>query len=128
MTKSNGPDCISARMLKITVGSITPAVTKLFNRCQLNQVNYQMNGNLPLLLQYLNQAINLNLQITIQYLYYLLIVNYWKGKTYTYSLFETYLKTISYFKQSVGFHKGKSYNWCFTNSCSSLVPISGEWR
>ena len=31
MTKSNSPDGISARMLKATVGSITPAVTKLFN-------------------------------------------------------------------------------------------------
>ena len=30
MTKSNGLDGISARMLKATVGSITPAVTKLF--------------------------------------------------------------------------------------------------
>ena len=42
MTKSNGPDGISAKMLKATVGSIIPAVTKLFNM-QLNQVNYQMN-------------------------------------------------------------------------------------
>ena len=31
MTKSNGPGGISARMLKATVGNITPAVTKLFN-------------------------------------------------------------------------------------------------
>ena len=31
MTKSNGLDGISAKMLKATVGSITPAVTKLFN-------------------------------------------------------------------------------------------------
>ena len=31
MTKSNGLDGISARMLKATVGSITLAVTKLFN-------------------------------------------------------------------------------------------------
>ena len=30
-TKSNGPDGISACMLKITAGSITPAITKLFN-------------------------------------------------------------------------------------------------
>ena len=38
-----------------------------------------MNGNLPLLLQYLNQAINLTLLITVQYHYYLLLVNYWKN-------------------------------------------------
>ena len=31
MTKSNGADGISAKMLKTTVGSFTPAVTKLFN-------------------------------------------------------------------------------------------------
>ena len=30
-TKSNGPDGISARMLKSTAHSITPSVTKLFN-------------------------------------------------------------------------------------------------
>ena len=30
-TKSNGPDGISARMLKFTASSITPAITKLFN-------------------------------------------------------------------------------------------------
>ena len=68
-----GPDGISAKMLKATVGSITPVVTKL------NQVNYQMNGNLPLLVQYLNLAINLTLLITVQYPYYLFLVNYWKN-------------------------------------------------
>ena len=52
MTKSNGLDGISARMLKATVGSITLAVT-----------NYQMNGNLPLLPPNQNPAINLILLI-----------------------------------------------------------------
>ena len=105
MTKSNGPDGISAKMLQATVRSTTPAVTKLFN--MLNQVNYQMNGNLHLLLQYLNLAINLTLLITIQYPYYLFLVNYWKN-TYIHIHLLKHLQEQSGISNSQwGFTKGK---------------------
>ena len=42
--KSTGADGISARMLKQTIHSITPSVTKLFN---ISLKTFQMTGSLP---------------------------------------------------------------------------------
>ena len=67
-----------------------------------------MNGNLPLLLQYLNPAINLTLLITVQYLYYLLLVNYWKN-TYIHIHLLKHLQEESHISNSqCGFTKGKA--------------------